>query len=186
MFKSCKLNDKIIFIDIDDSICDTRRAVYDIYQEISGDKSSDIMIPSKRYKDFCPKWEDEQINNLFKTSKEVYNTAKPVKGAVEGVEKLLKLGFDVRLVSLNFSSSVHYKQEWVDKYFPSLSDKLYIGTNVRANKDIFKGFAIIDDDMKNIETSPCEYPILIDIYNIYKDSPYQHKYSSWKELVDKF
>lgn len=181
-----KGTNSIIFIDIDDTICDTRKAVLDIYNILTDSKSVDT-YESKRYVDFCPMWSDAEIGNLFKFgAKDIYQKAEVIPGAKEGIAKLISLGFDIRLVSLNYAESVAYKQEWVNNNFPMLKDKLYIGTCVGGNKDIFKGYAIIDDDIKNIKTNSSQYPILLDVHGVYKNELYAHKYSSWKDLVDKF
>ena len=178
-------NNNIIFIDIDDTICDTRKAFGELYTEITGNKLGDMS--QRYYKDMCPEWTDkDEISTIFKTGTEVYKKAVPVQGAIEAVDKLIKKGYKIKLVSLNFADSVGAKQRWVERYFPELKDDIIILTSMNTNKDIFKGHAIIDDDLKNIKTNGSRFPILIDIYDVYKDLEYKHKYRSWKEIVDKF
>lgn len=186
MFKSkCNINSNIIFIDIDDTICDTRGAFIKLYEKVTGEKVAKTNV--RHYEDMCPLWsQDKEISSMFKNGKDVYSTALPIVGAKEGIQKLTDKGFEIMLVTLNFPESVYEKQKWVDKHFPELSHKMIVLTSVGTNKDIFKGFAIIDDDMKNIKSNPSEYPILLDIYKIYDDVKYAHKYSSWKEIIDKF
>ena len=185
MFKSnISHNDNIIFIDIDDTICDTRKAFGELYTEITGKPIQPMN--SKRYKDMCPDWGEEEITIIFKNGGEVYRKAQPVPGAKEAIAKLQQKGFKIKLVSLNFADSAWAKQKWINKYFPELKEDLIILTSMKANKDIFKGYAIIDDDYKNIKTNGSRFPILLDMYNVYDDLNYGDKHHSWKEIVDKF
>ena len=186
MFKSnISHNDNIIFIDIDDTICDTRKAFGELYTEITGEPIAATNV--RHYRDMCPKWTDEnEIKIIFKNGGEVYRKAQPVQGAKEGISKLIQKGFKIKLVSLNFADSAWAKQKWIEKFFPELKDDVILLTSMNTNKDIFKGHAIIDDDLKNIKTNGSRFPILLDIYDVYKDLEYKHKYRSWKEIVDKF
>ena len=178
-------NNNIIFIDIDDTICDTRKAFGELYTEITDKPLGPINV--RHYRDMCPGWtDDNEIKVIFKNGGEVYRKAKPVEGAKEAIAKLQLKGYKIKLVSLQFADSAWAKQKWINKYFPELKDDVILLTSMNTNKDIFKGHAIIDDDFKNIKTNGSRFPILIDIYDIYKDLDYKHKYRSWKEIVDKF
>ena len=174
----------IIFIDIDDTLCNTRQSIYDLYFKSTGDKTPYINKPSSKYysKD-CPKWSDEDISTLFNHySNYIYNSAKPMPQTIESIEKLQNLGYNINVVSLHSPTDLSYKQQWINKYFPSLQDKVFIGTNTKGNKDIFKGFAIIDDDIKNIQTNLSMKTILYDYYNIYPSI--NSKFDNWNDIVD--
>ena len=178
-------NNNVIFIDIDDTLCDTRGAFAEIYTEITGEPVDKMNV--RDYEDMCPLWtQDEEVAKIFQHGKDLYAKAKPMPGAKEGVAKLLKEGYKIKVVSLNFPQSVYYKHMWVERHFPELVDDVIILTSAKTNKDIFKGHAIIDDDLKNIKNNPSTYPILLDFYCIYEDLDYPHKYNSWKDIVDKF
>lgn len=187
MFSKTKANNKnIIFIDIDDTLCNTREAIYKIYQETTGDLSTSICTKDKQYESFCPMWENGEVEALFFHGRELYSKAKPFPEAEKAIEALLKKGYDIRLVTLQFAESAMYKQYWVNEYFPNLADKLYFCTNIESNKDIFIGHAIIDDHWKNIETNGSKYPVLYDYYDIYEDKSYPFKFKSLREIVDCF
>ena len=178
-------NNNIIFIDIDDTICDTRQAFGELYCEITGKELGPMN--SRHYRDMCPGWTDSnEIQTIFRSGGEVYKKAKPIAGAKEAIAKLMQKGYQIKLVSLNFADSAWAKQKWVEHYFPELKDDVILLTSMNTNKDIFRGHAIIDDDYKNIKTNKSRYSILFDKYEIYNDLNYNHKHKSWKEIVDKF
>lgn len=185
MFNKLNPNSNIIFVDIDDTICDTRKAFVDIYKRVTGEEPAKMNV--RNYEDMCPLWtQKNEITRLFKYGKDIYNEAQPIQGAKEGIDRLLKKGYVVKLVTLNFADSAFEKQKWVERHFPELADHVIMLTSINTNKDIFKGHAIIDDDFKNIRTNCSNYPILLDTYNIYDEMDYIHKYRGWKDLVDKF
>ena len=176
----------IIFIDVDDTIADTRAAVASIYEKRTGRKALDIKsIPSKRYCDFCPSWTDKDVENLFKEGKEIYEVAKPLEGSLEAINYLLYKGYDVRIVTLNYPHSVGHKYNWIERHFPELQDRVYYVDWRMPNKDVFKGYAIIDDDLKNIKSNKSDYPILIDFYDIYNTGEYDSfRVKSWEEIIN--
>ena len=58
-------------------------------------------------------------------------------------------------------------------------------TTLRSILDVAIVWALIYVLLKNIKNNPSTYPILLDFYRIYEDLDYPHKYSSWKDIVDK-
>lgn len=185
---NCKTNanSNIIFVDIDDTLCNTREAIYKIYQETTGDLSTTPYTKDKRHESFCPMWTGDEVEKLFMYGKKLYETALPFPDAVQAMDTLAKKGYDIRVVTLQHPEGMSYKQEWINKYFPSLSNKVYVYTNVEGNKDVFCGHAIIDDHWKNIETNGSKYSVLYDYYNIYDKIKYPFKYRTLKDMVDNF
>ena len=173
---------KIIFIDIDDTLADTRRAVYNLYVEVTGDASGSINTKSKRYTDFCPTWTDEQVSDLFKTGYTLYEKVECIPGAKEAVNELIKRDYDVRIATIHVATGVPAKQEWIDKHFPMLSEKVYYINSTNANKDVFEGHSIIDDDLRNIKNNKSIKPILLDFYGIY-DNTRVIQCKTWKEVL---
>lgn len=177
--------EKIIFIDVDDTLADTRQAVHKMYTKITGDLPKDIKTKSKIYADFCPRWEDEDVAKLFENGIILYETIQPLPGAVRAVDELSKRGYDVRIVTLNPPSSVDAKHKWIEKHFPMLAEKVYYVDWRMKNKDVFKEYALIDDDMKNIRTNKSGVPILLDFYNIYPEEKDCIKCSTWEQVLTK-
>lgn len=180
-----KPKDKIIFVDIDDTLADTRSAVYNLYVELTGDKSGDISVKSKRYLDFCPTWNEEHLETLFKNGYTLYDRTSCIPGAKEAIRSLIAKGYDVRVVTIHTASGIPAKQKWIDTHFPMLSEKVYYVNSVNADKNVFKEYAIIDDDIKNIEMNESCYPILLDYYNVYSETnTTKVKCKTWKEVLN--
>lgn len=179
---------EIVFVDIDDTLGNTREAVASLYRAMTGKEPLDInTTKSKRYHKFCPLWTDDFIENLFKSGKEIYSILKPFDGAVEGIEYLTRKGYDVRIVTMNHPESIQYKYEWIKKYFPRLADRVYYVDWRIENKDVFKGYSIIDDDIKNIKTNQSFMPILFDLHGVYDGVPMKSKVcKSWEEIISNF
>lgn len=178
------LPDTIVYVDVDDTLCDTRKAVAKKYEEATGLSAKNVYVKSKRYTDFCPEWNDEKISSLFGSlSRNLYQSAEPIKGAVKGIMDLEALGYDVRIVTIQNPDGAGGKQEWINTHFPSLKDKVYYVNSTTYNKDIFKGLSIIDDDDRNIRNNKSTFPILLDIYGVYNANTSKHYCSSWEEVV---
>ena len=180
---------KIIFVDVDDTIADTRTAIVSLYEEITKDKAKSFdEVKTKTYCDFCPKWTDDEISKIFKSGKEVYSRALPLVGAIEGINYLLSKDYEVYITTMNCPESVKYKQEWIARHFPELETKvIYIDWRI-PNKDFFEGYALIDDDIKNVTGNRSCYPILLDFYNVYDKSEVPKNTiicRTWKEIMNK-
>lgn len=190
MFNTTTKNGKkAIFLDVDDTIADTRAAIARIYESVTGDMTKSIFdTKSKKYCDFCPLWTDEEIGVLFTLGTEVYEEAQPILGAVEGVKYLIDKGYDIYITTMNHPLSIADKQKWIEKYFPDLKDKVYYIHWDIPNKDVFEGYAIIDDDVKNVATNNSYKPILLDFYGLYEKDfiPRDVIYcKNWKEVMSK-
>ncbi len=177
----------IIFIDVDDTIADTRAAIAQLYYRETGKRPlSPRSTKTKRYCDFCPLWSDAKIAELFEEGQKIYNVAEPLRGAVEGVRNLIQKGYDVRIVTMHSPKSIKYKHAWLERYFPELQNKVYyVDWNI-GNKDVFVGYSIIDDDLKNIAHNESRYPILLDFYDIYSEQETRGIVcKSWEEIIKK-
>lgn len=72
---------------------------------------------------------------------------KPLPGALVGVRTLIRLGYDVQILSQPVAESAHSyseKVQWIGLHFPELIGKI----NLSQNKGLFKGDFLIDDNEK--------------------------------------
>lgn len=178
-------NDKVIFLDIDDTLADTRRAVLSLYEQMEQKKAGSISTKSKSYTGFCPNWTQKNIKELFEEKASIlYDTVLPMEGSREAVSELINLGYDVRVASTQHPKGAYAKYKWIKKYFPELKDKICFVT-YNCDKNFIKEWAIIDDDFSNIEKSKCAYPILLDMYDIYSDLDYDYRVRNWRSALAK-
>jgi 5'(3')-deoxyribonucleotidase len=74
-----------------------------------------------------------------------FRNLKPIPGALVGVRQLIRMGFDVQILSQPVAESAHSYQEkveWIGMYFPELINKI----NLTQDKGLFKGDFLIDDN----------------------------------------
>jgi 5'(3')-deoxyribonucleotidase len=112
------MSKKILYIDMDDTIADfTGSSVFD-----SGF-------------DVAKMYEPGFFLNL-----------KPIDGALVAVRALIRLGFDVQILSQPVAESAHSyleKAQWINLYFPELILKV----NLTQDKGLFKGHYLVDDNL---------------------------------------
>jgi 5'(3')-deoxyribonucleotidase len=168
-------NDKIIGFDCDDVILDLmpnwlskyNRQFNDILtkEQITDWDVAKFALPEAR-KEFYQYIEEP----------DVFWTAKPIEGALNGVLELRRLGFRIIIVSANNPFSI--KQQWL-KYHGFLEDnKEFIQA---YDKSLIKVDYLVDDKIDNVMNT-LGYGILFSapwnrIYN------YNPRVSNWKEVV---
>lgn len=72
---------------------------------------------------------------------------RPVEGAVSGVRALMRLGYDVHILTQPLAESSHSymeKVQWIGLHFPELINKVHM----TQNKGLFRGDYLIDDNAK--------------------------------------
>ncbi len=109
---------KLIFVDMDDCIAD-----------FGGFYGADPVDDSKMFE---PKF---------------FRNLKPVSGALVGVRKLIRLGFEVQILTQPVAESPRCyaeKVQWIGMWFPELVNKI----NMMQDKGLARGDYLIDDSEK--------------------------------------
>lgn len=180
---------KVILVDVDDTIANTRQAILDYYRLETGDYSTSLERAKSYWYayDLCPKFTNEEVENAFNDPL-LFKLLKPMEGAQEGVAYLQRKGFDIRVCTMHRAEGVILKDTWLNYHFPTIESRYY-STSLRGNKDDFSAYSIIDDNIKNINTSPCDIPILLDFFgiqgNIYRKDDKRIRVNSWKEIIER-
>lgn len=74
-----------------------------------------------------------------------FENLKPIEGSLSGVRALIRLGYDVQILTQPLAESAHSyseKVKWVGIHFPDLIDKV----NMTQDKGLFIGDYLIDDN----------------------------------------
>lgn len=74
-----------------------------------------------------------------------FRSLKPTDGSQVAVRQLLRIGYDVQILSQPVAESAHSyseKVEWIGMHFPDLINKI----NLTQDKGLFKGDFLIDDN----------------------------------------
>lgn len=155
----------IIYIDVDDTVANTREAMVEYYRKHTNDFSTNHLMydGTPKYDVLCPKWDREQITKTF-YDKEFFKILKPFQEAQEYIRKLQELGYDIIFCTAHRIEGSRLKTEWIQTHFPFV--KKIIITQPFQRKDKYIGFGFIDDQIHNLETNQSEHKILIDIYNL--------------------
>ncbi len=70
---------------------------------------------------------------------------KPVEGSLMAVRQIIRLGYDVHILSQPVAESAHSyseKIQWIGLYFPELISKIHL----TQHKNLFKGDYLVDDN----------------------------------------
>lgn len=171
----------IIYIDLDDTVINTREGIYKLY-EFMTEQKADRAIKTKEYADSLPQWENGRVNMMFGMQSDmIYAFCEPMPGALEAIQKL-KDKYDIFFVTLQIPNGVPGKHMWVRHYLAEFESRIIYMSGLNVKKDMFVGHAFIDDSINNIETNNSTYPILYDYYGCY---PQETRVSSWNAILKK-
>lgn len=110
---------KIVYIDMDDTIADFMRApVFVTYGKFD-------------------------VAEMFEPG--FFLSLKPIEGALVAVRQIIRMGYDVQILSQPVAESAHSyseKVQWIGQHFPELIGKI----NLTQDKGLFKGDYLIDDN----------------------------------------
>lgn len=112
---------KLVYVDMDDTIADFRGA---------------DPLKGEPYDEFS-------VRKMYDPG--FFYNLKPINGALSGVRGLIRLGFDVHILSQPVAESPHSyseKVQWIALYFPELIRKLHF----TQDKGLFYGDYLIDDN----------------------------------------
>jgi 5'(3')-deoxyribonucleotidase len=108
---------KLVYIDLDDTIAD--------------------FIGSPRFV--------SGFDEAFMHEPRFFLDLKPVRGALVAVRQIIRMGYDVQILSQPVAQSAHSyseKVQWIGMHFPELVGKI----NLTQDKGLFKGEFLIDDN----------------------------------------
>lgn len=113
----------------------------------------------------------------------IYNLVKPVSGARQAIQKLLRAGHDVYIVTYSFSDIFEEKCNWIKFHFPEIDDAHIIAMK---HKWFFKCDVMIEDCYETLIEKPYYNRICFDQpWNRYeKDYIYGiYRATNWKEVI---
>lgn len=115
------MKQKVLFIDMDDTIADF--GGHPIFQKRGSVEETYMYEPG------------------------FFRDLKPIEGALVAVRVLIKMGFDVQILTQPVATSPHCyseKVQWLGMWFPELINKV----NMMQDKGLAKGHYLIDDNAK--------------------------------------
>lgn len=145
---------KIVYVDMDDTIADFTGAILEkhgVYNEYA-------------------------VRSMYEPG--FFYGLRPIPGSLSGVRGLIRLGYDVHILSKPLATSSHSyseKVQWISLHFPDLIRKVHF----TQDKGLFKGDYLIDDN-------PAEWKEKFEA-NGGKFVTFHHRETNyWDEILRKF
>ena len=166
---------KTVLVDMDDVITDLSTRVEERIVEIHPDLK--IIRDRERFYfyEVYPEYQDELESIVREPG--FYKSLKLVEGALEGWEKIIKLGYEPRICSAPISNNdtcVPEKMIWLENFIePFFGDGAKLEAIFDKNKYLHDGIALIDDKpiIKNSELANWQRIIFNRSYNQNIDGP---------------
>lgn len=112
-----------------------------------------------------------------------FRDLKPIDGALVAIRRLIKLGYDVQILTQPVANSPHSyseKVQWIGMWLPELMNKI----NMTQDKGLVVGDYLIDDNLKKWKTK-FEKNGGKFIHFPYKRNSSGHK-AAWEAIVSEF
>lgn len=158
-----------VYLDFDGVICDTIKAIVDLYNEDfqyykKFKKINDYDINTWDFKE-CTCTSSEYINTYFNQPR-FFRTLRFMPWAYEVIEDLRK-EYNIKIVSHGYSPNLLQKEKWINNCLPGIE---FIGVNWKTHSDKshidMSDGVFLDDSAKNLMTSNAKETICFgDIYS---------------------
>ena len=126
--------------------------------------------------------EANQMKAIFE-DKSIWDKVKPISGAQDGLQKLIRDGHQVYLVTNNSPYTYGYKYDWIRHYFPFVAPNKIV---CMSEKWVFRADLMIEDCFETLSAKPYYHRILMNqpwnqsskdyVYGIYRCN-------NWQEIV---
>lgn len=158
-----------VYLDFDGVICDTIKAIVDLYNEDfqyykKFKKINDYDINTWDFKE-CTCTSSEYINTYFNQPR-FFRTLRFMPWAYEVIEDLRK-EYNIKIVSHGYSPNLLQREKWINDCLPGIE---FIGVNWKTHSDKshidMSDGVFLDDSAKNLMTSNAKETICFgDIYS---------------------
>ena len=172
----------VILIDMDDTIEHLLVPWLEYLNRRHGKNVKESDVVSWNMHDSYPDLTDEQIYSPLNED-EFWDTVTPIDGAVEAVERLIKKGHQVYIVTATPYQSVQAKMERVlFRYFPFITWEQVI---ITSRKQMIRGDVLIDDGIHNLEGGDYKKIMFTAPHNRHYDAEANGmiRVNTWDEVV---
>ena len=174
----------IIAVDLDCILNNLVDKVLEIYNAQSGKDIQMSELTSYDFYDCLNKKDADGIVKLFK-SKAMWDSLTPIKGAKEGLQKLINDNHRVYIVTATAPETLSWKITWLKKYFPFFNTENVI---CMVDKSLFKCQIMIEDCYDQLIKNKLCHKICLDYpwnRDEIKDIVYDvHRCTNWKEILE--
>lgn len=139
-----------IMVDIDDTICNMQEAAINIFNSRYGTNYSIEDFNDYDVMNCMPMDHAMKMIEIY-GEPGFYNHVKPIKGAQEGLQKLINDGHHVYLVTNAIPKTYSEKVEFVNRYFPYIDNTHIVSMK---HKHLFRCDIMIEDCLQNLLAKP--------------------------------
>ena len=166
---------KLLFFDVDNTICNSTKRFVDIYNKEYNQQADWTKCYKWDFSDMCPLVEDAEI--IFARedfyNKEMDLMDKYIKAVIM---MLYTQDYYIHFVTIGTKQNLEFKKKWLQEQFPYISDKkihLLEKTNMGKEEIHMQDGVLIDDNYINLLTSNAELKICM------------HKPTEWNKDVER-
>lgn len=178
-----------LFIDFDDTLAQTSRAICLLYNErYRGHEDFKYANPelSKRwdFSDVCPLLKPGEVDQCF-SDPEFFDLLALQSDAKRIYE--LQDKHDVLIVTIGTQGNIALKSRFIDKYLPGINAAyLYQGNHCPMDKSVVNmtGGLLLDDNIKNLHSCNATHRLIFGPEKDYNQSNLYHRVFSFSELID--
>jgi len=175
------MKNNIILVDVDDVLANLVEEWLHVYNELANDNITPNIVTDWDISNFVkPDWKSKIYEIL--ESHDLYNKVAPVKGALDGVKRLIAGGYRVVYVTAPIIETAGSKYFWLQKNGFPVTLENYIEAK---DKSLIFGHFMIDDGIHNIENTLASDQLLFTKpWN--KDCEGYNRVNNWKEIMEWF
>lgn len=173
----------ILAIDIDNTIAYLQEAVVELFNERHNTKYTLDDFNDYDVENVLPVKEAVAMKKIY-GEKGIYNHVKPIEGSQKALQKLIKEGHQIYLVTDAIPQVYGEKIKWVKHFFPFIDEEHIVAMK---HKNLFKCDLMIEDNIQNLISGVHYHRICLDypwnrkvhdeVYGIYRCN-------NWDEIVN--
>ena len=139
-----------IMVDIDDTICNMQQTAIDIFNK---KYNTSYTINDFHDYDVMSCMSFDHANKMLEIYGQpgLYNAVRPLKGAQDGLQKLINDGHQIYLVTSAIPRTYGEKVEFVKRYFPFIDEAHVVAMK---HKHLFRCDVMIEDCLQNLLAKP--------------------------------
>lgn len=147
----------IIICDVDGVLNNLMEATIDIYNKTYAAHYTLQDITTYNLENCLDRNIAKQMKDIFKSAS-VWDHVKPIKGAQDGIEKLIREGHQVYLVTNHAPDTYKEKVEWIKRFFPFVDASRIV---CMQDKWLLRADIMIEDCMQTLLAKPYYHRILM-------------------------
>ena len=174
----------VIVCDIDNIVNNLSEELIRRYNERMGTSLTQDDFTEYEFDKTLPPEGVEYMYELLR-QKDVWDSLVPLEDSVWAIDTLVRVGHTVLFATATEPCNFPWKVEWMQKYFPFVNSNNIIRI---MDKGHIRTDVIIDDDLKQLKSNPCERICLSYPWNVNDRVDYVYdiyRCNTWRDIINK-